>query len=204
MQNSEETTQAPAAEGPAPNNGRGGCVPGATPADRLRAAYWRALHDLESIRLQQWERSNLTLPQLRVLFQVRRSPGITTGQLAKGMGITVSTTSGLVAKLADRGLLTRGTSQDDRRQIPLELSEAGVYLAGELAETTRPFMDAVVLELGDDLERVAEALELLGQVTARARVRAAEACAGEACAGGRPSVETAAACAGGDSAGGGR
>ena len=48
MPNQEETTQAPAANGPAPNNGRGGCVPGATPADRLRAAYWRALHDLES------------------------------------------------------------------------------------------------------------------------------------------------------------
>jgi DNA-binding MarR family transcriptional regulator len=180
MQNSEETTQALAAEaltteGPAPNNGRGGCVPGATPADRLRAAYWRALHDLESIRLQQWERSNLTLPQLRVLFQVRRSPGITTGQLAKGMGITVSTTSGLVTKLADRGLLTRGTSQDDRRQIPLELSEAGVQLAGELAETTRPFMDAVVLELGDDLLPVAEALELLGEAAARTRAHAAEA-----------------------------
>jgi DNA-binding MarR family transcriptional regulator len=204
MQNSEETTQAPAAEGPAPNSRRGGRVPGAAPADRLRAAYWRALHDLESIRLQQWERSNLTLPQLRVLFQVRRSPGITTGQLAKGMGITMSTTSGLVAKLADRGLLTRGTSQDDRRQIPLELSEAGVQLAGELAETTRPFMDAVVLELGDDLEAVAEALELLGEAAARTRTHTADACSGDASTAGRPSVETAAACAGGDSAGGRR
>ena len=162
MQNSANTAQPPAAAGPAPANGRGGCVTGAEPAERLRAAYWRALHDLESIRLQQWERSNLTLPQLRVLFQVRRSPGITTGQLAKGMGITMSTTSGLVAKLADRGLLTRGTSLDDRRQIPLELSEAGVQLAGELAETTRPFMDAVVLELGDDLLAGSRSLGALG------------------------------------------
>ncbi len=147
----------------------------ATSAERLRVGYWRALHDLEALRLQQWERSKLTLPQLRVLFQVRRSPGITTGQLAKCMGITVSTTSGLVTKLANRELLTRGTSQDDRRQIPLELSEAGLQLAGELAETTRPFMNAVMQELGDDLERVAEALELLGEAGKRARARLGDA-----------------------------
>jgi DNA-binding MarR family transcriptional regulator len=152
--------------------------------DRLRAAYWRALHDLEAIRLQQWERSNLTLPQLRVLFQVRRCPGITTGQLAKSMGITVSTTSGLVAKLADRGLLTRGVSQDDRRQIPLELSESGLQLAGELAETTRPFMQAVVEELGDDLQAVTEALELLVQASAQVRDRSTEAGPAEARSGG--------------------
>ena len=141
-----------------------------SPGDRLRVAYWRVLLDLDSLRLQQWERSNLTLPQLRVLFQVRRIPGITTGQLAKCMGITMSTTSGLVAKLADHQLLRRGISQEDRRQIPLELSEKGQQLAGELAETTHPFLDAVVEELGDQVADVAAALEIL--VSAAARVRA--------------------------------
>jgi MarR family transcriptional regulator, organic hydroperoxide resistance regulator len=140
-------------------------------SDRLRAAYWQALLDLDALRLHQWEQSNLTLPQLRVLFQVRRSPGITTGQLSKCMGITMSTTSGLVAKLADHGLLTRGTSEDDRRQIPLQLSEKGQGMAGELAEVTRPFLDGVVDQLGDDVERVASALEALAAAAARARSR---------------------------------
>ena len=140
-------------------------------SDRLRAAYWQVLHDLDAVRLQQWERSNLTLPQLRVLFQVRRSPGITTGQLSKCLGITMSTTSGLVTKLADNGLLTRGTSQEDRRQIPLQLSEKGQELAGELAETTRPFLDGVVEQLGEDVGRVASALEALAAAAARARTR---------------------------------
>lgn len=167
MQNSEDTTiRRSLSEHEQESDSRD-----AAPGTRLRAAYWRALHDLESLRLQQWERSNLTLPQLRVLFQARRSPGITTGQLAKCMGITVSTTSGLVTKLADRGLLTRGTSLDDRRQIPLELSEAGEQLAGELAETSRPFFDAVIEALGEDLERVTDALELLAQATAKVRAR---------------------------------
>jgi DNA-binding MarR family transcriptional regulator len=139
--------------------------------DRFRVAYWQVLRDLETLRLQQWELSRLTLPQLRVLFQVRRSPGITTGQLARRMGITISTTSGLVTKLADRGLIARGSSDDDRRQIPLELSEIGHQLAGELAETARPFLEALAQELGDDLDGVLVALETLAAAAARVRGR---------------------------------
>ena len=138
--------------------------------EQFRAVYWRVLRDLDTLRLQQWEQSRLTMPQLRVLFAVRRTPGITTGQLARHMGITMSTTSGLVAKLADGGLIARGNSADDRRQIPLELSEAGHHLAGELTETTRPFLEAVAEELGDDLPEVIATLEAL--VAAAERVRA--------------------------------
>ena len=102
--------------------------------DRFQAAYWRAVRELDTVRLLQWERFHLTLPQLRLLFQVRRSPAITTAQLSRAMGITVSTTSGLVAKLADAGLVLRGQGADDRRQIPLELTDAGRALAGDLTD----------------------------------------------------------------------
>jgi len=74
--------------------------------ERFRLAYWQAIRDLDVVRLRQWEQWHVTLPQLRVLYQVRRAPGITTGDLAHGLGITVSTVSGLVSKLADRGLIT--------------------------------------------------------------------------------------------------
>jgi DNA-binding MarR family transcriptional regulator len=87
------------------------------------------------------------------------------------MGITMSTTSGLVGKLVDRGLVARGSNSDDRRQIPLELTEAGLQLAGELAGYARPFLDRVSAELGDDLERVVSALEVLTEAAERARAR---------------------------------
>jgi DNA-binding MarR family transcriptional regulator len=87
------------------------------------------------------------------------------------MGITMSTTSGLVGKLVDRGLLARGSSPDDRRQIPLDLTEAGQRAAGELAEVTRPFVEGVAEELGEDLERITEALEALTAAAARVRQR---------------------------------
>src|SRR5262245_35459997 len=97
--------------------------------EQLRDAYWLALREVDSLRRRQWERLGLTLPQLRVLFQVRRSPGLTTGDLARMMGISVSTTSGLIIKLEGLGLVERGKTPGDRRREPLHLTPAGADVA---------------------------------------------------------------------------
>jgi DNA-binding MarR family transcriptional regulator len=132
---------------------------------RFRAAYWRAFREVDSLRMRQWERSKVTVPQLRVLYFLRRHPGATTGELARHLGITVSTTSGLVIKLCDRGLVIRGRGTDDRRREPLQLSEAGSALLGELSEDGRALLGAVAQALGADLETVTQALERLGDAT---------------------------------------
>ena len=139
---------------------------------RFRRAYRQALFDLDVARLRQWEQSRVTLPQLRVLYQIRRAPGITTRDLARALGITVSTTSGLVIKLVDRGLVARTTAPDDRRQAPLQLTPEGAALLGELAEDERSFIGQVAARLGDDLAAVTTVLEQLD--AAAAAVRAAE------------------------------
>jgi MarR family transcriptional regulator, organic hydroperoxide resistance regulator len=136
---------------------------------RFTAAYWRAIRELDTVRLLQWERFHLTLPQLRILFQVRRVPGITTAHLSRTMGITVSTTSGLVAKLVDAGLVARGQGSDDRREIPLELTDAGRAQAGDLTEFAKPFLDKLAAALGDELDSVTVALDRLAEAAAEAR-----------------------------------
>ena len=148
--------------------------------ERFRAAYWLAFRELDTLRLRQWERSRLTLPQLRILFQIRRSPGVTTGQLAKTVGITASTTSGLVTKLVDAGLVGRGQVSEDRRQIPLELTEVGRALAGELAEYSQPFLDRLAAALGDDVEDVIAALDVLARASDLVREDGESAGAGSA------------------------
>ncbi len=134
-----------------------------TADSRFRRAFWRAFLEADTIRLRQWERSQVTLPQLRVLYQVRRRPGTTTGELARRLGITVSTTSGLVIKLVDRGLVTRGSLADDRRQAPLRLSEAGAALLGELSDEMRAYMGEVATRLGGNLDSVTRMLETLAE-----------------------------------------
>jgi DNA-binding MarR family transcriptional regulator len=134
-----------------------------TADSRFRRAFWRAFLVADSIRLRQWERSHVTLPQLRVLYHLRRHPGATTGELARKLGITVSTTSGLVIKLVDRELVTRGSLADDRRQAPLRLTEAGTALLGELSDEMRGYMGEVAARLGADLEAVTQALDVLAE-----------------------------------------
>jgi DNA-binding MarR family transcriptional regulator len=133
---------------------------------RFRQAFWRAFREADSIRLRQWERSGVTLPQLRVLYFLRRQPGATTGELARRLGITVSTTSGLVIKLVDRGLVARGSLADDRRQAPLRLSEAGAALLGELSDEPHAFLDGVADRLGEHLDAVIRALDQLAEAGA--------------------------------------
>ena len=143
--------------------------PASPASERFRAAYWCAFRELDTLRLRQRERSRLTLPQLRILFQVRRSPSVTTGQLARTIGITMSTTSGLVGKLVDAGFIVRGHIPEDRRRIPLDLTEAGRALAGELAEYSQPFVDQLAEALRDDLEKVIAALDSLARASALVR-----------------------------------
>jgi DNA-binding MarR family transcriptional regulator len=131
---------------------------------RFRTAYWRAFREVDTLRVRQWERSRVTVPQLRVLYFLRRHPGATTGELARHLGITVSTTSGLVIKLVDRGLVVRGRGADDRRREPLEISPDGSGLLGEFSEDGRALLGTVAERLGDDLEPVTRALELLGDI----------------------------------------
>lgn len=140
---------------------------------RFRMAYWRAFREADTLRLRQWERYRVTVPQLRVLYFLRRHPGATTGELARHLGITVSTVSGLAIKLVDRGLVVRGTVADDRRREPLQLSESGSALLGELSEDSRALLSEVAERLGDDLDRVTQALEQLGDTMARETVELA-------------------------------
>jgi DNA-binding MarR family transcriptional regulator len=137
---------------------------------RFRKAFWRAFHEADSIRLRQWERSHVTLPQLRVLYHLRRRPGATTGELARRLGITVSTTSGLVIKLVDRGLVMRGSLADDRRQAPLSLTEEGAALLGDLSEEMRAYLEDVAERLGPDLEPITRALEQLAEAASIERM----------------------------------
>jgi DNA-binding MarR family transcriptional regulator len=143
----------------------------------FRRAYWQVVRELDTERLREWERSRLTLPQLRVLFHIRKSPGITTAEMARLLGITVSTTSGLVIKLADRGLVQRTAVPDDRRQAALYLTDDASALVNEISDAWRPFLVNVAEALGDDLDSVTLALQRIA--IAAGKIRASEQHSGE-------------------------
>lgn len=137
---------------------------------RFRSSYWVAVHSVDALRLRVWEEHGLTLPQLRVLFLLRRNPGATTNYLSGRLGITVSTVSGLVDKLVRAGLVERRHDPNDRRLVPLGLTLEGEAIAGEVREINRAYLDGVAELLGDELTQVTQSLERLAEAARRAPI----------------------------------
>lgn len=98
-----------------------------------RAALTREILDLnEQIRLQCFELAgpmafppDLTMRQLHVLVAASQPEGVAVHELAKALGTSAPTASGLVNRLAAKGLVTRVEDDADRRVRHVQLTEEG-------------------------------------------------------------------------------
>ncbi|MBO9482432.1 MULTISPECIES: MarR family transcriptional regulator [Gammaproteobacteria] len=72
--------------------------------------------------------TNLTLPQLMVLQTLRQSHQITTGELAKSIGITQATVTSILDRLEKKALVARERGADDKRKVWISLTTAGLNL----------------------------------------------------------------------------
>ncbi|MVX64749.1 MarR family transcriptional regulator [Clostridium chromiireducens] len=64
-----------------------------------------------------------TAPQLGVIFHLYMVPSITLNELSDHMGLTKSTVSGIVDRLAKQGVVNREIPKDNRRIVKLSISE---------------------------------------------------------------------------------
>lgn len=64
-----------------------------------------------------------TQPQLTVIFNLYEMPSITLNELSDHMGLTKSTVSGIVDRLANQGVVTREIPKNNRRIVKLAISE---------------------------------------------------------------------------------
>jgi DNA-binding MarR family transcriptional regulator len=98
-----------------------------------RAALTREILEVnEKIRLQCFELAgpmafppDLTMRQLHVLVAASQPEGVTVHELATALGTSPPTASGLVNRLADKGLVTRVEDDLDRRVRHIQLTEEG-------------------------------------------------------------------------------
>jgi DNA-binding MarR family transcriptional regulator len=98
-----------------------------------RAALTREILELnEQIRLQCFELAgpmafppDLTMRQLHVLVAASQPDGVAIHELAKALGTSAPTASGLVNRLAAKGLVTRVEDEADRRVRHVQLTEEG-------------------------------------------------------------------------------
>jgi DNA-binding MarR family transcriptional regulator len=98
-----------------------------------RGALTREILELnEKIRLQCFELAgpmafppDLTMRQLHVLVAASQEEGVTVHELATALGTSAPTASGLVNRLAAKGLVTRTEDDADRRVRHVQLTDEG-------------------------------------------------------------------------------
>ncbi len=92
------------------------------------------VQDVYSRRLVQ--RFGLTGPQLAVLRELGERAETTPGQLAGTIRLSNATVTGILDRLAARGIVLRRRSSNDRRKVWVSLTDVGVEL---LSSSPSPF-----------------------------------------------------------------
>jgi DNA-binding MarR family transcriptional regulator len=74
------------------------------------------------IAAQKFKTCGYTLQQLTVMFTLYETPNIMLQELSEKMGLTKSTVSSIIERMANQGIIIREIPKDNRRTIRLSLS----------------------------------------------------------------------------------
>jgi MarR family transcriptional regulator, organic hydroperoxide resistance regulator len=102
---------------------------------------WALDHALQKLSKRMERTIGVSGPQRLALRLVARFPGLPAGRLARLLHLHPSTVSGLVKRLAERGLILRSSEGPDRRRAQLRVTPAGI----ELLSSSHPTIESAVL-----------------------------------------------------------
>lgn len=121
--------------------------------------------DLHSRRLASTHR--LTTPQLLSLRHIRAEGSTTPSRLARAISLSQATVTGILDRLEGRGLIGRSRNPSDKRQVLVELTEAGreavdaapLPLHERFAERLAKLPEAEQRDIEEVLERIVSMME---------------------------------------------
>ncbi|MBV9172708.1 MAG: MarR family transcriptional regulator [Chloroflexi bacterium] len=126
---------------------------------------FRSLHTGQD---QAWLSVELTMPQLKALMCVSEHNGVTHGQIARSLGVTLSTITGIVDRLVDHGFVVRREDPDDRRITRVLPTPRGAELVNMLLRYRNEQWTALLSQLTlDELTTVEKAFEYLLSASSR-------------------------------------
>lgn len=107
-------------------------------------------------------RSDLTMRQLKLLYTLYIDGPQTCGALASDQKLSLSTMTGILARLERRGYLRRRRDSRDSRRVISTLSRRGRDLVDRLWASGRDALADVLADVpADDLRTVERAMEIL-------------------------------------------
>ena len=105
---------------------------------------------------------DLSMAQAKALHLIGLGGPITMSALASKLGVTASTTSGLVDRLVERGLVDRRSEPADRRQVVVDATSDGRRLIDDFRELGSGAFRQILSRLsGDELDVLSRAIQIL-------------------------------------------
>ena len=97
--------------------------------------------------------SSFALPQVRVLYEIAHTDGLSAADLARSLGMDAGYLSRLIGGLEAEGLISRTPSQANARRLILVLTEKGRATSAALEETSAQEVAALLAKLPDAEQR---------------------------------------------------
>lgn len=108
-------------------------VPVKTLTIRLR----RVTHHIEREVQRELAAHGIGMWEFEVLLSLRRAPNrqLSAGELVRRCQVTSGAITNRIGRLAERGWVTRAVDPDDRRQVIVSLTKAGLRRANQILDT---------------------------------------------------------------------
>jgi DNA-binding MarR family transcriptional regulator len=130
--------------------------------DRVVASYELLMHRIASSHAPDLLEVAVTMSQAKVLYLIAAARGMRMSELAVRLGVSISTTSGVVDRLVDHGLLARHDDPADRRQVVVTITPTGNTNLERFRELNAAQMRRLLALLSDpELDVVERATALL-------------------------------------------
>jgi DNA-binding MarR family transcriptional regulator len=126
---------------------------------------WSARDRMNAFR--SWLKGSLSLIHLHVLTILEAEGPIPMSKLADTLDVSVASTTGIIGRMEERGLVERSHGETDRRVVLVHATAAGKAIFLDMTEHRRVGLTALLGKLADD-ELAALLIGLRAMRTARA------------------------------------
>jgi DNA-binding MarR family transcriptional regulator len=125
-------------------------------------------HNVNPARDRAWLNVDLTMPQVKALICVSKNNGATNTEIARNLGVGLSTVTGIVDRLTEQEMVTRREDPIDRRITRVLATEQGNTLVNELVRYRTETITEILGRLNaEQLAVVEQALLYLAEALQR-------------------------------------
>jgi DNA-binding MarR family transcriptional regulator len=97
-----------------------------------------------------WLKGSLSLIHLHVLTVLEADGAMPMSRLAETLDVSVASTTGIVGRMEERGLVERTHGEKDRRVVLVRTTEAGIAIFRDMTEHRRVMLAHLFTRLTDD------------------------------------------------------